>query len=93
MATKRRTGNWLAGGTEQRPEVDQFPARLFPIQHQIQELENELNAFNERIGELDDEGHRGHATDVLKVNAMDFVRQIDELRSVLVVVPTKKGRS
>ena len=93
MATKRRTGNRLAGGTEQRPKVDQFPARLFPIQHQIQELENELNAFNERIAELEDEGHRGHAMDVLKANAMDFARQIDELRSVLVVVPTKRGRS
>ena len=33
--------------------VDQFPARLFPIQHQIQELESELNAFNERIAELE----------------------------------------
>jgi len=49
MATKRRTGNRLASGTEQAPKVDQFPARLFPIQHQIQGLENELNAFNERI--------------------------------------------
>jgi len=93
MATKRRTGNRLASGTEQGPKVDQFPARLFPIQHQIQELENELNAFNERIAELADEGHRGHAMDVLKANAMDFARQIDELRSILVVVPTKKGRS
>jgi hypothetical protein len=91
MATKRKTGNRLASGTEQRPK--QFPARLFPIQHQIQELENELNAFNERIAELEDEGHRGHAMDVLKANAMDFARQIDELRSILVVVPTKKGRS
>ena len=92
MATKRRTGNRLASGTEQGPKVDQFPARLFPIQHQIQELENELNAFNERIAELEDEGHRGHAIDVLKANAMDFARQIDELRTILVVVPTKKGR-
>ena len=92
MATKRRTGNRLASGKEQRPKVDQFPARLFPIQHQIQELENELNAFNERIAELEDEGHRGHAIDVLKANAMDFARQIDELRTILVVVPTKKGR-
>jgi predicted nuclease with TOPRIM domain len=92
MATKRRTGNMLATRTEQRPKVDQFPARLFPIQHQIQELEGELNAFNERIEELEDEGHRGHAMEVLKANALDFARRIDELRSVL-VVPTKKGRS
>jgi hypothetical protein len=30
---------------------------------------------------------------VLKANAMDFARQIDELRSIPVVVPTKKGQS
>ena len=95
MATQRkRTGNRLATRPEQQPSaVDKFPARRFPIQHEIQELENELNAFNERIAELEDEGHRGHAMDVLKANAMDFARRIDELRCVLVVVPTKKGRS
>jgi hypothetical protein len=31
--------------------------------------------------------------EVLKANALDFAGRIDELRSVLVVVPTKKGRS
>jgi hypothetical protein len=31
-------------------------------------LQNELNAFNERIAELEDEGHRGHAMEVLKAN-------------------------
>jgi predicted nuclease with TOPRIM domain len=93
MATQRqRAGNRLAMRPEQRPAVDKFPARRFPIQHEIQELENELNAFNERIAELEDEGHRGHAMDVLKANAMDFARRIDELRSILVVVPTNKGR-
>ena len=56
----------------------------FPIQHEIQELQNELNAFNERIAELEDEGHRGHALEVLKANAIDFARQIDELRCLLV---------
>jgi len=56
----------------------------FPIQHEIQELQNELNAFNERIAELEDEGHRGHAMEVLKANALDFARQIDELRCLLV---------
>jgi hypothetical protein len=95
MATQRkRTGNRLATRPEQQsPPVDNFPARRFPIQHEIQELENELNAFNERIAELEDEGHRGRAMDVLRANAMDFARRIDELRCVLVVVPTKKGRS
>jgi hypothetical protein len=52
-------------------------------------LEDELNAFNERIAELEDEGHRGHAMEVLKANAIDFARRIDELRCVLIVVPTK----
>jgi hypothetical protein len=31
--------------------------------------------------------------DVLKANALDFARQIDELRSILVVVLAKEGRS
>jgi hypothetical protein len=29
--------------------------------------------------------------DVLKANALDFARQIDELRSILVVVPTRRA--
>jgi hypothetical protein len=53
-------------------------------------LEDELNAFNDRIAELEDEGHLGHAMEVLKANALDFARQIDELRSLLVAAP-KKG--
>jgi hypothetical protein len=94
MATQRqRTGNQLAPRSKQPITPDKFPARRFPIQHAIQELENELNAFNERITELEVEGHRGHAMNVLKANAMDFARRIDELRSILVVVPTKKGWS
>jgi hypothetical protein len=53
-----------------------------------------VDAFNERIAELENEGHRGHAMEVLKVNAIDFARRIDELRSFLVeplpkVHPTK----
>jgi hypothetical protein len=50
-------------------------------------LQNELNAFNERIAELEDEGHRGHAMEVLKANALDFARQIDELRCLLLSPP------
>jgi hypothetical protein len=85
MTTQRqRTGNPLASRPKQRPSVDKFPARRFPIQHEIQNLENELNAFNERIVELEIEGHRGHAMEVLKANAIDFARQIDELRCLLV---------
>jgi hypothetical protein len=56
-------------------------------------LSDGLDALNERITELEREGHRGHAMEVLKANALDFAGRIDELRSVLVVVPTKKGRS
>ena len=91
MSTQRRKG--LRGaGPEKRPTVDKFPARRFPVQHEIQKLEGELNAFNERIAELEDEGHRGHAMKVLKANALDLARRIDELRSLL-VEPKKRDRS
>jgi hypothetical protein len=91
MSTQRRRG--LQGaGPGKRATVDKYPARRFPVQHEIQNLEDELNAFNERIAELEDEGHRGHAMEVLKANAMDLAQRIDELRSLL-VEPTKRGRS
>jgi hypothetical protein len=91
MATQgRRTGNRLTTRTEQGPVVNKFPARRFPIQGEIQKLEDELDAFNERIAELKAEGHRSVAMNVLKAKALDFARQIDELRSLL-VAPTKKG--
>jgi hypothetical protein len=50
-----------------------------------------LNAFNERIAELESEGHQGRAMEVLRTNAMDFARQIDELRSLLVEPTLKAG--
>ena len=82
MSTQRRgTGNRLASPTN-RQEAKQYPAQQFPIQHEIQKLEDELDAFNERIAEL--EGHRGHAMEVLKANAIDLASRIDELRCVLV---------
>jgi tRNA(Ser,Leu) C12 N-acetylase TAN1 len=90
MSTQRR--GLRSTGPKERPTVEKFPARRFPIQHEIQKLEEELNAFNDRIAELEDEGHRGHAMEVLKANAIDFARRIDELRSLL-VEPTKRGRS
>ena len=68
---------------EKRQAVEEYPGRRFPIQ-QIQELQKNLNAFNDRIVELENEGHRGHAMEVLKANAIDFARQIDELRCLLV---------
>jgi ABC-type transporter Mla subunit MlaD len=89
MATQRQTtGNRMATRTEQPPTA-KLPARSFPIQRAIQQLSDNLDALNERITELEQEGHRGHAMEVLKANALDFARRIDELRCVLIVVPTK----
>jgi hypothetical protein len=85
----KKSGNRLATRTEQPPTTNKLPARRFPIQRSIQQLSNDLDALNERIIELENEGHRGHAMEVLKAKAMDFARRIDELRSILVVVPTK----
>ena len=62
-----------------RPTADKCPARRFPVQHEIQRLEDELNAFNERIAELEGEGHRSLAMDVLKANALDVANPIAEL--------------
>ncbi len=91
MSTQRRKG--LRGaGPDKRPAVDKVSARRFPVQHGIQKLEGELNAFNERIAELEDEGHGGHAMNVLRANALDLARRIDELRSLL-VEPKKTDRS
>jgi hypothetical protein len=73
MATQgQRTGNRLATRTKPRPAVNKFSADRFPIQREIQRVEDELNAFNDRIAELEDEGHRGHAREVLKANALDL---------------------
>jgi hypothetical protein len=82
--TKQRqaTGNRLASPTL-RPVVKKLPARRFPIQREIQKLQNALDAFNERIAELESEGHQGRAMEVLRTNALDFARQIDELRGLL----------
>jgi hypothetical protein len=82
-APRQRTGNLLVTRSEQRPTASKLPTRKFPVQREIQKLERDLNALNERIAELEDEGHRGHAMDVLMANAMDFARRIDELRCLL----------
>ena len=93
MATQRqRTGNTPATHPMQQPAADKFPARLFPIQHEIKKLREELSAFNERIVELENVGHRGHAMEVLKAKAIDFARQIDELRCLLVESAPKDAR-
>jgi hypothetical protein len=92
MIIKPTTGNRLATPTKKPAKANKLPGRNFPVQRSIQKLSNDLDALNERIAELEHEGHRGHAMHVLKANALDFARQIDELR-VLVRIPTKKGRS
>ena len=78
---RARTGNLLAMRAEAGEKISKFPAARFPVQHEIQYLQNELNAFNDRIIELENEGH---AMEVLKAKAIDFARQIDELRYLLV---------
>ena len=93
MSTQRRRSlhaDLRTTRPEKRPTLDKYPARQFPIQQEIRKLEDELNAFNERIAELEDEGHRGHAMEVLKAHAIDFARQIDELRCVLIESAPKK---
>jgi hypothetical protein len=82
MSTQRKS--LLATRAEERQAGNKYPSRHFPVQHKIQKLQEELNAFNDRIAELEDDGHRGHAMEVLKANAIDFARQIDELRCLLV---------
>jgi hypothetical protein len=54
------------------PVVDEYSARRFPVQHESQKLEDELNAINERIAELKSEGHRGHAMELLKAKCHRF---------------------
>ena len=93
MTTRRQwRGNMSSMHAEKRHAVE-YPARLFPIQHEIQKLEDELNALNERIEELENEGHRSHALKVVKANALDFARQIDELRCLLVASAPKDALS
>ena len=92
MTTQRPRANRFASGPKQPTSAAKFPARLFPVQHEIQNLENDLHAFNERIVELENDGHRGHAMNVLKTNAIDLARKIDELRGLL-VEPSNKRRT
>ena len=93
MSTQRRRdlhADLRTTGPKNQSTIEKYPGQRFPIQNEIRRLEDELNAFNDRIAELEDEGHLGHAMEVLKANALDFARQIDELRSLLVAAP-KKG--
>jgi hypothetical protein len=91
MTTQRpKLGVRLAARSTEQP-ASKLPARRFPIQREIQNLENELNAFNDRIAELEAESHRGHAMEVLKANALDFARRIDELRILLIESTPKES--
>jgi hypothetical protein len=83
MTKEPQRGRNRLSRPEKRTTAEKLPTRRLPIQREIQKLQRALNAFNERIAELEDEGHSGRAMRVLKANAMDFARQIDELRSLL----------
>ncbi len=72
--------------------IEKPPSRKFPVQQTIYKLERGLDAFNERIAELEGEGHGGRAMEVLRENALDLARQIDELRGVL-IQQAKKARA
>jgi hypothetical protein len=90
MTTKRSTGNRLAPPIEKVAKAGKLPGRDLPVQRSIQKLSNDLDALNERIAELEHAGHLGHALDVLKANALDFARQIDELRGHLLASLKKR---
>ena len=90
MTKQRQTTGSRFGNSASRPAEKTPPARGFPIQREIHKLREALDAFNERIVELEGEGHSGRAMKVLRTNALDFARQIDELRSLL-VAPASKG--
>jgi hypothetical protein len=91
MTKQSQTGNRITGPTKRTADTA-HPTRRFPIQREIQRLDNELSAFNERMAELEAEGHRGHAMEVLKENALDFARRIDELRCLLVASGSKAAQ-
>jgi hypothetical protein len=63
--------------------VDPNPAWRSPVQQELDGLFGELAAFNERIAELVKQGHRSHAMNVLKTQALSLASQIDELRGLL----------
>ena len=74
-----------------RQDADNNSGPHFSIQHRIQILQKELSDFNARIAEMESAGHRGRAIEGLKAHAINFARQIDELRCFL-VQPTTKDR-
>ena len=75
--------------TRQDPDKNSVPH--FSIQHRIQILQKELNDYNERIAELVSSGYRGRAMEKLKAHALDYARQIDELRCFLIEPAMKRA--
>src|ERR1700679_1344918 len=58
MSTQRRRGlhaDLRKKGPKNKQTIEKNPGRQFPIQNEIRELEDELNAYNERIAELEDD--------------------------------------
>ena len=87
--------NRIGHRLDDRPDpsaIEKPPSAKFPVQQTIFQLERGLDAFNERIAELEGEGYSGRAMEVLRENALDLARQINELRGVL-VQQTKKARA
>ena len=56
-----------------------------PVQRELEGLLDKLSAFNDRIAELTKDGHQSLAVNVLKAQALNLARHIDELRCFLVV--------
>jgi hypothetical protein len=91
MSPQRPRPSRFAAGSKQRPPATAIRGRSFPVEREIQRLEGDLYIFNERIAELETAGHRGHALEVLKANAIDMAQKIDELRSLLAEPAKAKG--
>ena len=78
LFVRRRRNHDHTAGEKRQPACDAglgrktIPASRFPAQHEIQHLQNELNAFNDRIINLENEGHRGHAMEAMKAKATDW---------------------
>jgi len=69
MSTQRKR---LPVTSEKKPPVvDKYPARRFPIQHEIQKLGG-TERLNERIADLENECHRGHAMEVSLARSTNF---------------------
>ena len=55
MTTQQKRPSRLTLVSKREQPAGRFPARLFPVQSEIQNLESDLDTFNERIAELENE--------------------------------------